>query len=242
MISCRFPPFRLSAYGKPAWQSIAAQLNGISEMALNAFMPKLALTILLAFGFAKTAQAQSMVVVAEICSDPLTSGPQKLPMLEAAGWVRQGEASIAAVHAIANAHIASFSTSLPDWPSRYAAVPQLAGNFIRMIEGGTVSLWAKGEAYLAVSIQQTPQGTEHLACYYAGPKNPETIEIIAGYGAPMVEEAQGLTMLRFDEIAIVTDPEGSYKMYSTFSRHQSDPDFAHPDGYRMERVQERNGQ
>lgn len=191
-----------------------------------------------AFGPAQAGLAQSMSNVADICSDPLTSGPQKLPMLAAAGWVKQDESSIAAVHAIANAHIASFTTGLPDWPSRYAAVPQLAGNFITMINSGAISLWTKGEGFLAVSIQTSPEGTEHLACYYAGPENPETLEIIARYGAPQVFEDQGLTILRFDETAMVMNPEGRYKMYSTFSRHQSNPDFAHPDGYRLERVQE----
>ena len=182
--------------------------------------------------------AQSMSRVAEICSDPMTTGPQKSITLDADGWAKQDKSSLKAVTAIANAHIASFTTGMDDWADRYAAIPQLAGNFTRMIDGGDIELWAKGDAYLAVSVQQTPDGGEHLACYYAGPQDPDTMEVIAKYGTPEEIPDQGLTTIRFDETAMVMDPVRNYKMFSIFSRHQSYPEFAHPDGYRLERIEE----
>ena len=182
--------------------------------------------------------AQSMKRVAELCSDPMTSGPQKLIMLDSEGWERAEKATIPAVTAIANAHIATFSTGLGDWPARYSKIPALAGNFTTMIDSGVVSLWTKGDAYLAVSIQQTQDGGEHLACYFAGPENAETMEIIESYGTPETDPEQGLTITRFDETAFVMNPERSYKLFSVFSRHQSYPELATPDGYRLERVEQ----
>ncbi len=182
--------------------------------------------------------AQSMARVADICSDPMTTGPQKAPVLEAEGWTRQDKSSIPAVTAIANAHIASFTVGMEDWESRYRAIPQLAGNFTTMIDSGNIDLWTKGAAYLAVSVQQTPEGGEHLACYFAAPESPETLEVIARYGTPEEFPDQGLTAIRFDETAMVMNPERSYKMYSTYSRHQSYPELATPDGYRLERIEQ----
>ncbi|QIE46802.1 hypothetical protein G5B38_15425 [Pseudohalocynthiibacter aestuariivivens] len=187
--------------------------------------------------FAAPLHAQSMSRVAEICSDPMTTGPQKGIVLEADGWTKQPKSSLPAVTAIANAHIASFTAGMKDWTNRYAAIPQLAGNFTTMIDAGDVALWTKGDAFLAVSIQQTPEGTEHLACYFAGPENPETPEVMARYGTPEEFPEQGLTAIRFDETAMVMDPERNYQMYSFFSRHKVHPDFATPDGYRLERIE-----
>ncbi len=184
------------------------------------------------------AHAQTMSEVADLCSDPMTTGPQKAPLLEAAGWARQEKSSIAAVNAIANAHIASFTAGMEDWASRYGAIPQLAGNFIRMIDGGDIDLWTKGDAFLAVSIQQTPEGGEHLACYFAGPQNPETMEVMARYGTPEEFPDQNLTVIRFDETAMVMDPARSYTLYSSFSRHHTYPEFTYPDGYRLERIEQ----
>ncbi|MEB8388642.1 hypothetical protein OO012_15550 [Rhodobacteraceae bacterium KMM 6894] len=182
--------------------------------------------------------AQSMKRVAELCSDPMTTGPQKLTLFEAEGWIRQDKSSLSAVTAIANAHIASFTAGMEDWNSRYAAIPQLAGNFTRMIDDGAISLWTRDAAYLAISIQQTETGGEHLACYFAGPEDPDTLEVMARYGTPETEPEQGLTIIRFDESAFVMNPERNYELFSVFSRHQAYPEFATPDGYRLERVEQ----
>ena len=182
--------------------------------------------------------AGSMARVAEICSDPMTTGPQKAVVLAADGWARQDKSSLPAVTAIANAHIASFTTGMPDWESRYRAIPQLAGNFIQMIDDGSVVLWIKDDAYLVVSVQQTPEGGEHLGCYFAAPADPGTLDIMARYGPPEEVPDQRLTITRFDETAMVMDPERSYRMFSIFSRHYSYPEFTHPDGYRLERIEQ----
>ena len=37
---------------------------------------------------------------------------------------------------------------------------------------------------------------------------------------------------------MLTNPDRRYKMFSFFSRHQSYPEFEHPDCYRLERLEE----
>lgn len=197
--------------------------------------------ILIAATCAAPLSAQSMKRVAELCSDPMTTGPQKLTMFAYEGWTRQDKSSLAAATAIANAHIASFTVGMEDWAGRYRNIPGLAGNFTRLIDDGSISLWTKDAAYLAISILQTEAGGEHLGCYFAGPENPETLEVMAEYGTPETEPEQGLTVIRFDESAFVMNPERTYQLFSVFSRHQSYPEFATPDGYRLERIEQAKG-
>lgn len=193
-------------------------------------------------GVGQTARAQSMIEVAEICSDPMTTGPQKLPRLAAAGWVQGDGSNAEAINLLATAQIATFTAGMTDWAQRYGAIPELAGNLTNMINGGSVTLWTRQDAILAVSIQPAPESGEHLACYFAGPEHPETLELIARYGTPETIPEQNLTILRFDESAFVMDPAREYRMYSVFSRHQSSPEFTHPDAYRLERITEPDAQ
>lgn len=203
--------------------------------------PGLALAALMLVG-GHAAQAQSMTDVAEICSDPMTTGPEKLPRLAAAGWVQGDQGDTDAIALLANAHIATFTAGMDDWAQRYNAIPQLADNLTNMIAGGTVTLWTMEDSILAVSIQTAPANAEHLGCYFASPARADTLDMIARYGEAETVPDQNLTILRFDETAFVTNPDREYRLYSSFSRHQTYPEFTHPDAYRLERVRQPDAQ
>ncbi|MDG1115780.1 MAG: hypothetical protein P8N72_01445 [Flavimaricola sp.] len=188
--------------------------------------------------WAGVAPAQTLNGVVDLCSDPLTDGPTKVARLPGLGW-DSAPVDPAVLNGLATAIILGFTSGMPDLEERFALAPQLADNFDQMINTGQISLWANGDAVLAVSIALTPEGTEHLACYYASPPSDDTLAQMERYGPPEVLPELELIAKRFDETAMAFNPDRNYQMYSTWSRLTSDPPRGpYTDAYRLERIEQ----
>ena len=188
--------------------------------------------------WAGVAPAQTLNGVVDLCSDPLTDGPTKLDRLPSLGWESRA-ADPAVLNGLATAIVLGFTSGMPDLEERFALAPQLAGNFDQMIASGQVSLWANGGAVLAVSIAITAEGTEHLGCYYASPPSDDTLAQMERYGPPEDLPELELIAKRFEETAMVFDPDRNYQMYSTWTRLTSDPARGpYTDAYRLERIEQ----
>ncbi|MGZ9812182.1 hypothetical protein ACXN5S_17100 [Pseudoroseicyclus sp. H15] len=182
--------------------------------------------------------AQVLEPVVDLCSDPLTNGPEKLARLPALGWA-EAAPEAERLHDLALVHILGLTSGIPDLEERFAQTDVLAQNFANMIGAGQITLWQNGEALLAFSVAATPQGTEQVSCYYAGPPSDETFQIASRYGEPEELPELELRALRFDETAMTFDPDRTYLMYSTWTRLMSDPPRGPlTDGYRLERVEQ----
>jgi hypothetical protein len=194
---------------------------------------------LLAIALTGPVSAGALVDAVDLCSDPLTTGPEKLERLPMAGWTQELDPASVPLLDLATANIIGFTIGMENLEERFAAAPVLAGNLERMALDGQITLWTRDGAVLAVGIGPTAEGGEHLACYFAGPPTSELDDIQASYGGPEILPELELIALRFDETAIRYDPEITYKMFSNWTRLTSDPARTGlTDGYRLERVQQ----
>lgn len=188
--------------------------------------------------WAGVAPAQVLNGVVDLCSDPLTDGLAKLDRLPGLGW-ESAPADPAVLNGLSTAIILGFTNGMPDLEEQFALAPQLAGNFDQMIGSGQVSLWADGEAVLAISIALPPEGTEHIACHYAAPASDDTLAQMERYGPPEVLPELELVAKRFKETAMVFDPDRNDQMHSTWTRLTSDPPRGpYTDAYRLERIEQ----
>lgn len=194
--------------------------------------------LLAGLGFALPAQAQSVIEVSELCSDPMTMGPQKLSVLRAAGW-DEADPATAAIDGLARVHIPTFTGGIADFDQRLALAPELAGNLRNMVASGGATLLTLNGHYLAVLINETTAGTEHLTCLYAAPPMDAIFTMMQRYGTPDDQTYPRFTVLRFDETAIVMNPDRSFEMVSVWSRLDLPPDATDPltDAYRLERIE-----
>ncbi|WP_373356074.1 hypothetical protein [Pseudoroseicyclus sp. CXY001] len=185
------------------------------------------------------AAAAGLEPVMTLCSDPMTTGPQKLERLPAIGWQQLAEPDGDKLLDLATAHVMGFTQGMDDLEARFALASELAGNFASVMAGGTITLWTQGEAVLAFAVAETPEGLEHVSCYYAAPPDDELFALSAAYGAPEELPDLELRALRFDETALAFNPDRVYQMISTWTRLTSDPPRTElTDAYRLERVQQ----
>jgi hypothetical protein len=186
--------------------------------------------------------AGALADAAELCSDPMTTGPEKQERMLRYGFTPAEPDPQGALGDLAVAHILPFTAHLPDLESRFAAAPELAGNFAAMIQAGSISLWQREGALLAFAINQTAEGTEHVSCYFAGPPTDDLMAMINRYGEPEVLPDLESIALRFDETAVNMRTNTSYQMISIWSRLTSDPQRTPlTDAYRLERIQQPEG-
>jgi hypothetical protein len=182
--------------------------------------------------------AQSVVDVSDICSDPLSAGDRKRAMFQAEGWTMADPAT-APIDGIARVHITTFTGGINDFQARLDLAPQLAGNLRNMIATGGADLLTLNGHYLAILINETDAGLEHLTCLYASPPNDALFDIMLRYGTPDDQTYPNYTVLQFNETAFVMDPDRTYEMVSIWSRLDlplSATDTL-TDAYRLERVE-----
>ncbi|MBI1417673.1 MAG: hypothetical protein GC146_10670 [Limimaricola sp.] len=199
---------------------------------------KKALASIVFCAIAGAAQAGPMTDVVNLCTDPMTTGPEKVARLPDMGWAPIEADPTGPLADLSTALIIGFTNGMPDLESRFAAAPRLAGNFATMTTQGQASVWSQGDAVLAITIAQTDAGGEHLGCYFANLPSDELMDWMSKYGGPETLPALELIALRYDETAMRFSPDITYKMYSTWTRLTSDPARTRlTDGFRMERVQ-----
>ncbi|WP_372838420.1 hypothetical protein [Phaeovulum sp.] len=188
--------------------------------------------------FAAPAFAGTMSEVVDICSDPLSTGLQKRDLFAISGWAPLASDATPALTDLATALVIGFTMGMPDLEERFGLASVLAGNFAAMTDKGAMTLWSRDGAVLALNIDKTPEGGEHMACYFAMPPSDETFEIARVYGEPEVLPELELMAVRFDETAIRFQPDVEYQMFSTWTRLTSDP-LRTPltDAYRLERIE-----
>lgn len=188
------------------------------------------------------AQAQGAVTdISALCSDPMTNGAAKQDLLVAQGWAELSEPDSGVVIDLAAAHIMTIAAEVPAHQDRWQYVPQLASNFDGLIRGGTMSLWQRDDEVLALAVSVTADGLENLACYYAAPRQGDMLSQMGVYGTPEIVNDGTMTAMRFDEVAIVTNPDRSYNMFSIWTRNDAQPQgkpLRLTDAYRLERVQQ----
>ncbi|WP_333818027.1 hypothetical protein [Tabrizicola sp.] len=195
--------------------------------------------LLLSAVLAGSALAGALEDASALCSDPMTTGPEKREQMLRYGFTPAQADPQGALGDLAMAHILPFANDLPDLEARFAAAPVLAGNIARMIAEGTISLWQREGALLAFSIGQTPEGTEHVTCLFAGPPSDDLQTMFGRYGEPEDLPHLETLALRFDETAINMQTETRYRMISIWSRLTSDPPRTPlADAYRLERIEE----
>ena len=186
-----------------------------------------------------SASAGALQDAVELCSDPLTTGPEKLEQLPAYLWQSVTDPSTGPLVDFARSIVISFTGGMDDLEARFAAADQLAGNFAAMLETGQVTLWTRDGAILAVSLATTAEGGEHLGCYFAGPESTDIEQYWATYGPPETLPEIESIGLRFDESAMRFDPDVTYQMFSMWGRLTSDPQRTPlTDSYRLERLQQ----
>ena len=166
--------------------------------------------------------AQVMAPIVDLCQDPVTSGTMKIEALPRLGWTAS-QHDPDALLALATALVIGFTNGIPDLEDRFSKAPVLVENFENLMQDGQVTLWKNGDAILAVSIAETPEGGEHLACYFASPKTDETLQQIAKYGEPELLPELELIAYRFDETVFTLNPDIEYKMFSSWTRLTSPP-------------------
>lgn len=195
--------------------------------------------LLLSAVLAGPALAGALEDASALCSDPMTTGPEKREQMLRYGFTPAEADPQGALGDLAIAHILPFTNGMPDLATRFAAAPRLAANFAAMIEEGSISLWQREGALLAISIGQTPEGTEHVSCYFAGPPSDDLRAMFDRYGEPEDLPHLETLALRFDETAINMQTETRYRMVSIWSRLTSEPPRTPlTDAYRLERIEE----
>jgi len=200
---------------------------------------KISTALAFSLALAGPALAGPMADAVDICSDPLTTGPEKLDLLPANQWQQVSDPESAPLIDLATAQIIGFTQGMPNLEERFAAAPVLADNFANMARAGQVTLWTRDDAILAVSFAQTPDGGEHLACYFASPPTDDLSTFQQRYGGPENLPELELIATRFDETAVRFNPDITYQMYSAWTRLTSDPARTDlTDSYRLERVQQ----
>lgn len=201
-------------------------------------MVKALATALLCAVLAGPALAGPMTEAAEICSDPMTTGPEKRERLPQLGWTPAPVDEAGTLTDLAVAHVIGFTRGMTDVNERFARAPLLAASFARLAGDGAITLWQKDGALLALSIARTAEDTEHVGCYLAMPAGDETLALIDAHGGPEVLPDLELVAARFDETAMNMRDDIRYRMYSTWTRLTSDPQRTPlTDAYRLERVE-----
>jgi len=152
--------------------------------------------------FAAPAFGSTMSDVVAICSDPLSTGPQKRDLFAISGWTPLASDAAPVLTDLSTALVIGFTAGMPDLEERFGLASVLAGNFATMTDKGAMTLWSRDGAVLAISIDKTPEGGEHLACYFAMPPSDETFEIARVYGEPEVLPELELMAVRFDEYRV----------------------------------------
>lgn len=187
---------------------------------------------------ASPATAQTLDPIVKICTDPLTTGPQKLDSLPDLGWIKTVPSDENLLNLV-TAHMMGFNFGMPSLDAHYSRAPMLVQELKDMMTQGSATLWTSGDAVLAITIDKVAKGGEHLTCYFASPPHEQTLQHINRLeGAETLPHLE-LIARRFDETVATVNPEKEYKMYGLWARITSDPARGPlTDSYRLVRVEQ----
>jgi hypothetical protein len=182
------------------------------------------------------ASGQTLTSTVELCSDPMTTGHQKLALLPGAGWTEVTGPTPEQFARLAGSLGPSFNSDMPV-AEMQAILPQISAGLANAVSGGILQVVEANGALLMIGVNPQPNnGLEHLTCLFAGSATSEVAAYWQQYGGAQVTPLLGREITLFEGSVFNARDDITYSEYQVWARvPQALSDLT--DTYRYERLQ-----
>jgi hypothetical protein len=174
--------------------------------------------LLALIGLPMVASGQSLTSTVALCSDPMTTGPQKLASLSGAGWSAVTDPTPEQFARLAGSLGPSFNSDMPV-ADMQSILPEISVGLANAVSGGILQVFEGNGALLMIGVNPQPDnGLEHLTCLFAGPASDDIATHWQQYGGAEVTPLLGREITLFQGTVFNARDDITYSEYQVWAR------------------------